>query len=196
MELLGKPISHELDSNNQLLETHLPLNLILSGDEFDQLWNLHPDQFHEIVMHGKLLKTPRWQQAYERDYNYTGSRNNAQPMPAALAPFLTWAKNEIDPRLNGLLLNWYDGGQQHYIGRHRDSIDGIIPGTPIVTVSLGDERKFRMRPWQGNGFTDFIASDGTVFILPFETNRAWTHEVPASKKQTGRRISITLRAFI
>ena len=131
----------------------------------------------------------------ERDDQYTGSRNNALPLPDALAPFLTRAIDETDARLNGLLLNWYDGDQQHYIGKRRDSIDGLIPGTPIVTISLGDERKFRMRPWRGQGFTDFNASDGTVFILPFDTNRSWTHELPASKRQTGRRISITLRGF-
>ena len=195
MGIPAATLVHQLDPEHALFERRLPPELAVPAREFETLWNLHPDRFHEMVMHGKPVKTPRWQQAYERDYQYSGSRNNALPLPAELAPFLSWAQEEIDPRLNGLLLNWYDGGQRHYIGKHRDSIVGLVPGAPIVTISLGDERKFRLRPWRGSGFKDFAATDGTVFILPFDTNRAWTHEVPASQRQTGRRISITLRAF-
>jgi hypothetical protein len=31
--------------------------------------------------------------------------------------------------------------------------------------------------------------------MPFQTNAAWTHEVPAFRKWQGRRISVTFRAF-
>ena len=34
----------------------------------------------------------------------------------------------------------------HYIGAHRDSTASMIEGVPIVTVSLGEERAFRLRP--------------------------------------------------
>jgi hypothetical protein len=34
-----------------------------------------------------------------------------------------------------------------------------------------------------------------VFVLPYDTNQAWTHEVPHSAPIGGRRISVTLRAF-
>ena len=36
---------------------------------------------------------------------------------------------------------------------------------------------------------------GTVFILPYATNLVWKHGVPKSARYTGRRISVTLRAF-
>jgi len=162
---------------------------------FEELWNLHPPDFHELLMHGRLVKTPRWQQAYGHSYEYTGSRNNALPVPPTLQPFLVWARANVDERLNGLLLNWYDGKADHYIGKHRDSRKGLVPDTPIVTISRGEERVFRLRPWGGQGYKDTLVTDGTALVMPWATNLAWTHEVPKMKKYRGRRISVTLRAF-
>ena len=117
-------------------------------------------------------------------------------MPPLLAPLLDWARAAVDGRLNGVLVNWYDGALRHYIGRHRDSTMNLVEGGPIVTISFGEERVFRLRPWRGSGAVDFPARDGTVFVMPYETNRAWTHEVPHSSRRTGRRISVTLRGFV
>ena len=119
--------------------------LIPSTVEFEALWNLHPEDFHEIMMHGRLVKTPRWQQAFGKDYHYTRSTNKALPVPDMLEPYSAWAQKHIDAQLNGILLNWYDGSLGHYIGKHRDSTKNMIKGAPIVTISLGEERVFRLR---------------------------------------------------
>ncbi|MEM6770117.1 MAG: alpha-ketoglutarate-dependent dioxygenase AlkB, partial [Bacteroidota bacterium] len=170
-------------------------NFQITDEAFSELWNSHPEQFHTIKIHGKEVKTPRWQQAYGKNYQYSGSRNNALPISPALLPFLTWCQKYIDHRLNGLLLNWYDGAADHYIGAHRDSTIGLVADSPIVTISLGEERVFRMRPYGGSGFQDFTLRQGDVLVIPSETNRSWTHEVPKFKRYKGRRISVTLRAY-
>ena len=146
-------------------------------------------------MAGSWTKTPRWQQAYERDYVYSGSRNGALSLAPILAPLRDWARHAVDARLNGVLVNWYDGSLGHYIGRHRDSVRGLIPDSLIVTISLGEERAFRLRPYEGRGFTDLPLVDGAVVIVPLATNERWKHEVPASKRRRGRRVSVTLRSF-
>jgi alkylated DNA repair dioxygenase AlkB len=173
----------------------LPSTLIPDEAGFEALWALHPADFHEIVMHGRKVRTPRWQQAYGADYHYTGSTNRALPLTDAMTPWLAWAREAFEPRLNGLLFNWYDGTEGHYIGKHRDSDVNRIEGTPIVTISFGEERAFRLRPWRGQGFLDVPAKDGSVIVIPWDTNRAYTHEVPAPRSARGRRISLTLRAF-
>ena len=71
-----------------------------------------------------------------------------------------------------------------------------VEGAPIVTVSFGARRTFRLRPWRAKGLKDFDADDASVFVLPYETNLAFTHEVPHSARVEGRRISVTLRAFV
>lgn len=186
---------HQLDERHQFYVGTLPERLRLSENEFEELWNLHPEEFHEIKMHGRLVKTPRWQQAFGEDYHYTGRVNKALPVPAQLGPLLEWTQDAIAAELNGMLLNWYDGSLGHYIGKHRDSIKNMVVGMPIVTISLGESRTFRLRPWKQSGHKDFPTQDGSVFVMPYETNLAWTHEVPKSAQKQKRRISVTIRAF-
>jgi len=186
---------HLLNEKHRFYVGRLPGEKILTREQFNYLWELHPTEYLKIKMYGHPVDTPRWQQAYGHDYHYTGQVNRALPVPPLLDPTLTWAKTTIDERLNGILLNWYDAQLRHYIGKHRDSLTEIVNGSPIVTISFGEERIFRLRPWKGEGSKDFPATNGTVFIMPYETNLAWTHEVPHFRAYRGRRISVTIRAF-
>jgi alkylated DNA repair dioxygenase AlkB len=192
-------VAHDLGGGARFWTGRLPAALVPDAEGFETLWRLHPAEFHEIKMHGRSVRTPRWQQAYGKDYFYSGVVNRALPVPPELRPFLDWARTAIDRQLNALLLNWYDGKLGHYIGRHRDSVKGMIDATPIVTISLGEERIFRLRRWPfaaGQTPLDFRAENGSVFIMDRETNRAFTHEVPRTSTAVGRRISITLRGFV
>ncbi|MEL7160532.1 MAG: alpha-ketoglutarate-dependent dioxygenase AlkB [Bacteroidota bacterium] len=171
-------------------------NFQFTDTEFSALWESHPAEYHRIVMHGKEVRTPRWQQAYGHNYQYSGSRNNALPITPSLAPFLTWCRQHVDARLNGLLLNWYDGQLGHYIGAHRDSTIGLVKDCPIVTISLGEERIFRMRPHGGSGYQDFSVRHGDALVIPAATNTKWTHEIPKFKRYQGKRISVTVRGYV
>ena len=185
-----------LDDKHSVFASKEPIpQFTLDGVEFKKIWDLHPSEYHLVKIHGKEIPTPRWQQAYGKNYQYTGSKNNALPIPELLRVFLEWSQENIDKRLNGLLLNWYDGLKSHYIGAHRDSTKDLEEGSPIVTISLGEERIFRMRPYKQKGFKDIEMNNGTVIVVPWTTNQHWTHEVPHFKKYSGKRISITLRAY-
>lgn len=184
-----------LDAESPIWLGALPARLRAGDEIFEALWALHPPDFHEIRMLGRWVKTPRWQQAYDRDYVYTGSRNDARPTPALIEPLRAWAREAIDPRLNGVLVNWYDGARGHYIGRHRDSVQGLVPESRIVTISLGERGVLRFRRLGRRGFRDFELADGSVAVVPLTTNARWSHEVPASRRRPGRRISVTLRVF-
>lgn len=184
----------ELGADHYLLTGQLPPDLLPSSAQFDELWRMHPAEYTKIMMHGKLVATPRWQQAFGRDYLYSGQTNSALPVPANLEPYLTWVR-AIHPKLNGLLLNWYDGQLGHYIGKHRDSTKNLERTAPIVTISLGESRVFRVRPFKGQGTIDFPVSNGSVIVMPFDTNQNWMHEIVKTTKATGKRISITARAF-
>jgi alkylated DNA repair dioxygenase AlkB len=186
---------HDLDGRHAFFAGTLPAGLGFDADRFEALWAMHPEEYHVIQMHGRPVRTPRWQQAFGRDYHYTGRVNQALPVPPLLGPLLSWARDAIHGRLNGLLLNWYDGQLGHYIGPHHDSIKGMVAGAPIVTVSLGEERVFRLTHPRTGERRDLPAPERTVFIMPYDTNLAWKHQVPKSARSRGRRISVTLRAF-
>ncbi len=173
----------------------LPAALLPDEQALARLWDQHPPAYHLVMMHGRLVATPRWQQAYGADYRYTGRVNKAAPMTPTIAPFVAWAQEAVDPRLNGVLVNWYDAEHAHYMGKHRDARLGMIDGAPIVTISLGASRLFRLRPWRQTGMVDLEVDHGSVVVLPYATNLAWTHEIPHRAADRGRRISITLRGF-
>ena len=187
---------HDLDGEYGLWSGRLPAELGFSTNRFEQLWATRPQHFHKVLMYGKLLDVPRWSEAYGRDYRFSGTVQKAMPVPPHLADLLAWSKEQIDGRLNGILVNWYDGALGHKIGPHRDVEKELLFGAPIVTISFGETRLFRMRPWKRQAKTDIEVTDSSVLVLPHETNLAFTHEVPASKRQSGRRISVTIRSFM
>jgi alkylated DNA repair dioxygenase AlkB len=187
--------SIDLDQLHELYVGQLPAELFMNAAQFETVWLLHPPDYHDIRVHHRWIKTPRWQQAYGKGYIFSRTANKALPIPDLLAPLLDWCRENIDSQLNGLLLNWYDGTLGHTISRHRDSRQNLKAGAPIVTISFGERRVFRLRPYRGKGYIDLDVDDGTVLTIPYDTNLAWTHEVPDYKRYRGRRISVTARAF-
>lgn len=188
--------THDLGDGLAFLTGRLPAGLVWDATTFDDVWALHPDAKPVIHLHGRRVEIPRWQRAYGADYRFSGQTMAAGPVPALLEPLIAWVRSAVHPDLNGLLLNWYDG-PGHYIGPHRDSTAGMVPGAPIVTLSFGEKRVFRLTC--GSGATkrtlDFPAADGAAFVLPFATNKVWKHGVPKSARYAGRRVSVTVRAF-
>jgi alkylated DNA repair dioxygenase AlkB len=69
----------------------------------------------------------------------------------------------------------------------------MIDDAPIVTISFGETRKFRLS--RGTEKRDFLAESGTVYVLPQDTNAIWKHSVPKSARYRGQRISVTVRGF-
>jgi alkylated DNA repair dioxygenase AlkB len=117
----------------------------------------------------------------------------AAEVPPILQPILDWTRATIDPRINGILVNWYDAAHEHRIAQHRDSPIRRVADCPIVTVSLGAARTFRMHV--GRRAVGFRVADGDVVVIPDATNRKHGHSVPHLPEDVGRRISVTLRAF-
>lgn len=142
-------------------------------------------------MLGRPVKRTEW-------ITTSAAKSTARPVPALLTLLLAWSRDTIDNWLNGLLLNWYDGRLGHYIGRHRDSTKNMVHGAPIVTISFGEQRLFRLRQWQAASATppvDLEVTNGSVLVMPYATNQVVTHEVRPSARFRGKRISVTIRAF-
>lgn len=192
----------ELGAERHILMGRMPDELHQARVSFEQLWQMHPQHHSLVKMFGKPIPIPRWQQAYGRDYEFSGQVSSALPLIPELQAFLDWARATIQPTLNGLLVNWYDGTKKHYIGPHHDDVGQLIHGSVIVTVSLGAARCFRLNRYERHDgrmalaeTRDVVADNGSVIILPWATNLSWKHSVPHRSRDTGRRISITMRSF-
>ena len=181
-----------------ILKDSIPDHLTLDSDQFDELWNLHPEEHSTIMIHGKPVRVPRWDKSYERDYVFSGQKSHAsgQPTPEILLQYLTWVQANVCDSANGIFVNWHDGSLGHYHGAHRDSTRGLVTGTPITTISFGEQRTLRMRPFPAKSpFVNFDFQDGQAIVIPWTTNQHWYHEIPKSKRNKGLRVSITIRSF-
>jgi hypothetical protein len=64
--------AHKLDPEPNVCCGRLPVEFVWEGEQFDDLWDSHPAEYHVIRMPAGLVRTPRWQQAYGKDYEYSG----------------------------------------------------------------------------------------------------------------------------
>ncbi len=185
-----------LEGGERLFTGRVPDELIWNQTQVEDCWSMRPAERHTVMMFGREVEVPRDQQAYGKSYSYTGCCNKALPIPKLLQPLLYFVRETIFSDLNGILLNWYSGPEE-YIGPHSDSTINMVQFSPIVTVSFGETRTFRMSKGKGKEkrVFDYPAKNGSIIVLPWETNRAWKHGVPKRARYDGRRISVTMRAF-
>jgi alkylated DNA repair dioxygenase AlkB len=161
---------------------------------------LHPEEYGQVSYMGKTVNTPRWQQTYLKDYYFSGMIHKALLLPEELQPFLDWA-NTVSPNViyNQVLINWYANGN-HYIGPHSDDEKQLVELSPVLSVSLGQERIFRIRQKSTNDtVVDIPMPSDTYVMMCGKMQKKYLHEVPkvTGKKgnEMGRRINITFRVF-
>ena len=181
-----------------------------------------PEDSKQFVRAGEEQKCARWTQIFGRDYDFAGqTARSGGPLTAAacgeeliacyqrvcglLQP--SGAAGGVGLRPNGVLINWYDGGQ-HYIGAHSDDESQLVPGAPIVSVSWGARRRFRMIPKkpkppkaaaaaakQRREKLEVELGDGDLLIMGGSCQKTHKHEVPKTARMVGKRINATFRCF-
>lgn len=191
---------YKLDDECWIEQCCLPCTLKETYN-FDELWRIHPEEYGQVSYMGKVVRTPRWQQTYLKDYFFSGCLHRALPLPQQLKPFFEWA-NTIVPntmRFNQVLVNWYANGK-HYIGPHSDDERELVNYSPVLSVSLGQERIFRIRDKATKEIVvDIPMQSDTYVMMCGNIQKKYLHEVPKVSGKKGdemdRRINITFRVF-
>lgn len=165
--------------------------------DFNVLWDLRPSTRGTIKLFGKEHQVPRWQQSYEKNYFFSGmTRQSSTHTPKYFLDFLKVCQEKVSPKLNGILVNWYN--PDDYIGFHSDGEKNLVPEEPIVTLSLMENpsefRKFKLKS-DKHISKDFQVAHGDILIMGGDTQKTHKHSVPKSTKYTSKRISITIRSF-
>ncbi len=162
---------------------------------FDDLWNTHPEGYKSINIYGKNIRLPRYVKNCLRDYYFSGKLFKADPLPIEFQDIISKLQS-LNTELNGCLINWYE--PQHYIGPHSDAENALIPYSPILTLSLGATRTFRLRAKKDgliNYNKDIQVENEDLLIMCGTTQETHTHEITKTKKNISNRISITMRCF-
>jgi len=179
----------------------------------EQLWNLRPPEKGKIVMMGKVIETPRWQQSFGLPYRFSGVLHKEKPIPNLVQKYLDYANTtdyskKFGTGFNMCLINWYENGS-HYIGYHSDEAPGATgllhssSGEAVVfSISFGQNRDFSLQPTKpGLDFSSLKIPmpHGTVVVMGGKCQKTHKHSVPKVSGQKALqmtyRINLTFRIF-
>lgn len=147
----------------------------LPSIDFDDLWNLKPNKRHKVYMIDHFVEVPRYSQSYINSYTYSGNTNIAIELPGILQPILDFAQ-KYDKRFNQVLVNWYENGL-HYIGPHSDDTRQLIEKSPIMSISFGQDRKFRIRNKISKQIVEDISvKNGDVLIMKNDFQKIYSRD--------------------
>jgi len=88
--------------------------------------------------------------------------------------------------------NLYRDGQDS-VAWHGDKIRKEIEDPVVALLSLGEPRKFLLRPKGGGKSRAFHLGRGDLLVTGGQTQRAWEHCVPKVAQAAGPRISVAYR---
>jgi alkylated DNA repair dioxygenase AlkB len=87
--------------------------------------------------------------------------------------------------------NLYRNGSDS-VAWHADRIPKAIEAPIVVLVSLGEPRRFLLKPKEGGQSRAFFLGEGDLLVTGGNTQRTWLHSVPKVKR-AGPRISVAYR---
>jgi alkylated DNA repair dioxygenase AlkB len=128
-------------------------------------------------------------------YDYSGVSYDDKPMHELLVPLCDRLESQLGFRPNSCLVNFYVDGRDK-MGFHSDEIDNLEPGTKIIIISLGAERKlsFRSKADYEQRLT-YELQNGSLLVMSQRTQEFWSHAIKRSSVLEGR-ISLTFRRIV
>ncbi|PPK77686.1 alkylated DNA repair dioxygenase AlkB [Methylobacter tundripaludum] len=171
--------------------------------ESDRLFaQLHAElawQEEAIFIYGRWVKVPRlmcWYGDPDAWYRYSGV--NHQPMP--WTPVLQAIREKVERQcqcqctFNSVLANLYRDGNDS-MGCHADDEKELGPNPVIASLSLGDERLFRLHHKKTKDKLDIVLGHGDLLVMAGTLQHHWMHSVPKTKKLKTPRINLTFRTI-
>jgi alkylated DNA repair dioxygenase AlkB len=159
-------------------------------------WVSGPDRLFEEV-----LGSRRWEQRSRRMYD------QRVPEPRLTAPWNLESGESLEPPIleeirvslstryrrlfDSVGFNLYRDGQDS-VAWHADRIPQEIDGPIVALVSLGEPRKFLLRPKGGGASRAFLLGGGDLLVTGGNTQRTWEHSVPKVRR-AGPRVSLAYR---
>ncbi|QNH62110.1 alpha-ketoglutarate-dependent dioxygenase AlkB family protein [Hymenobacter sediminicola] len=153
-----------------------------------------------IKLFGKEVMQPRltaWYGDPSARYQYSGLALEPYPWTPALERLRSQVEAATGTHFNSVLLNLYRSGQDS-MGWHADNEPELGPTPIIASVSLGDTRRFRLKPRDPqrtqHAPVSLELSAGSLLVMRGYTQRYWLHAVPKTARPTGPRLNLTFRA--
>ena len=111
--------------------------------------------------------------------------------PAILEEIRRALSERYEREFDSVGFNLYRDGADS-VAWHGDRIPKEVVDPIVCLVSLGEPRRFLLRPKGGRVAREFFLGGGDLLVTGGTTQRTWDHSVP-KVKQAGPRISIAFR---
>lgn len=150
-----------------------------------------------IQMFGKRYMQPRllaWYGDPGVSYRYSGMRHDPLPWTPLLANLRKRVEALAGISFNSVLANLYRN-ERDSMGLHADDEPELGHRPVIASLSLGEERVFRLRHRQRKDLKPIrlVLTPGSLLIMRGATQENWKHEVPKQTRPCGPRINLTFR---
>ena len=180
-----------------LKQANITTAQIMSHKEASELISKIKEQVNfeqrDIVIMGKRVKVPRLEAWFGQSYTYSGNVFAAKPMPAFLVELKADIEERTGQKYNSVLINLYRDGSDS-VSWHSDNEKELGADPVIASVSLGAERKFKMKHrTDKDDKADIIMKSGSLLVMGKGSQLNYLHCVPKTKKVHTERINLTFR---
>ncbi len=193
------------------IDTLSPGMLNYANMNYNEMFNICPLEYSEVIEKDKVLSRRRYHKSYMRTpvYNKELCKNNAymfsghnsdnnQELPAIFQPFLKFINDKYNTDYNQVTINWFKSGSD-YIPIHKDYRNGIDEKCDIIIISLGDSRTFRVKKINNNNIksnVDYNVKNGDIVKIDTHCLHG-VPQIPDNDCQAKHsRISISFRRYL
>lgn len=166
---------------------------------FAELCESIPWETHRIRIFGREVDSPRlscWIGDADASYVYSRTRFEPHPWSAALMVLRRRVEAACEARFNSVLANLYRDGQDA-MGWHSDDEHELGQQPVIASLSLGAERRFRLRQRTSVGgereIYGLALPHGSLLCMAGDTQRRYQHDLPRTRAAIGARLNLTFR---
>ena len=150
---------------------------------FAQLRDQVPWRADRRVMYDRELDVPRLH----------ASCAIAEPrLPAELRAIAERLVAETGTPFTHIGFNFYRD-EHDSVAPHNDRLGDLVPGHPIVLLSLGATRRMRIQGKASKAKLELDLEPGSLLLMDYETQKHYDHGIPKQRAAVGPRISLAFR---
>jgi alkylated DNA repair dioxygenase AlkB len=155
-------------------------------------------QEETIFIFGKWVKVPRlmcWYGDHDAIYQYSGVKHQPKSWSAVLQSVRETVEQQCQWSFNSVLANLYRHGQDS-MGCHADDEKELGHNPLIASLSLGDERLFKLHHKKTKEIVNITLGHGDLLIMAGSLQHHWIHSIPKTKRLKTPRINLTFRKIL
>ena len=150
---------------------------------FGLLQEVIPWRQQRRVMYERELDVPRLVASYALE---------DPSLPGPLAEAAALAAGEFGAAFNSVGLNLYRD-RNDSVAPHNDRLGDLVPGHPIVLLSLGATRRMRIQHKLTKAKLELDLEPGSLLLMDYRTQLHYDHGIPKQRAAVGPRISLAFR---